>query len=100
MSADYTPGQWGTFLTGSNKIYVNAVTGQPPHEQYTEVAVVPPDEDGLARADDAELIAAAPEMLDLLRRTLDVFYLDPNSVAQGRVIHAIEAFLWKLDGNE
>ena len=48
----------------------------------------------------ARLIAAAPEMLTLLRATFDALYADPTSVSVGKLIHDIEDLLHRVDGNE
>jgi hypothetical protein len=49
---------------------------------------------------DARLIAAAPDMLALLRATFDALYADPTSVSVGKLIHDIEDLLHRVDGNE
>lgn len=100
MIAARTPGRWGTFLAESNAVYINAVEGEPPREQYVEVVVVSPDQNGKPREADAELIAAAPQMVELLRSVWDAFRGDPNDRALVATIDRIEEFLWKLDGNE
>lgn len=49
---------------------------------------------------DATLIAAAPDMLQLLRNAWDAYMADPNPYALGNTMNEIEALLWRLDGNE
>lgn len=51
-------------------------------------------------AANCRLIAAAPEMLTLLRATFDALYADPTSVSVGKLIHDIEDLLHRVDGNE
>lgn len=95
----HTPGPW--LIAGEDKSFVYALgpTGQNSFWAHVQAAGqdrVSPNE----KAANATLIAAAPDMLQLLRHAWDSYMADPDPHALGRTMSKIEDLLWRLDGNE
>lgn len=51
-------------------------------------------------AANAQLVAAAPEMHELLEAAWDAYRGDPCHRSLAAAMNRIEALLWRLDGNE
>lgn len=51
-------------------------------------------------AANAQLVAAAPEMRELLADAWDAYRGDPDDRSLAAAMNRIEALLWRLDGNE
>lgn len=66
---------------------------------YGQRSCQPIPSDGLDRMQcDALLIAAAPEMLQLLRDAWDAYMCDPNPQALTATMNKVEELLARLDG--
>lgn len=99
MESKHTPGPWAVgFSDGTGPTYITA--GDHPALKKTEESIVvvvsgaTDDwgvEHGVRNPADAQLIAAAPDMLALLRELVDLEGPQPGNVAWARKVQAVVA---------